>query len=63
MIDVSATTLSVYGAKSKEDVVRSSYGAELTGGELKLFCDEIVAAAGGAAQFGMAGGRLEEMER
>ena len=51
IIDVSASTLSVYGAKSKEEVVQSSYGAALTGGELKLFCDEIVAVAGGATQF------------
>ena len=51
VIDVNSATLLVYGATSKEDLLKSSEGAELTGGELKLFCDQIVAVAGGATRF------------
>ena len=50
VVDVSAATLSVYGATSIEDVLKSSTGAALTAGELKSFCDQIVAFAEGAVQ-------------
>ena len=50
-IDVNAATLSIYGATSKEEVMESSEGASLTVGELKLFCDQIVAVAEGADHF------------
>ncbi|MFP6730098.1 MAG: PAS domain-containing protein [Alphaproteobacteria bacterium] len=50
-IDVNAATLSIYGATSKEEIMESSEGASLTVGELKLFCDQIVAVAEGADHF------------
>ncbi len=51
VIDVSAATLSIYGAKSKEEFVKSTRGEEMGAGELKAFREQLIAFAEGATSF------------
>ncbi|MFP6740037.1 MAG: PAS-domain containing protein [Alphaproteobacteria bacterium] len=51
LVDLNSATLAIYGAASKEEILKSSDGAALTAGELALFCDQLVAVASGKTTF------------
>ncbi len=51
VIDVSAATLAIYRAKSKEDVVESTGGEEMSAGEREAFREQLIAFAEGATRF------------
>lgn len=51
VIDVNATTLDLYRAKSKEDVIDSTRGEEMSSGELKAFREQLIAFAEGDMRF------------
>ena len=51
VIDVSEATLDLYGSDSKDEIVRSTYGAEMSTGELMVFREQLIAFAKGETRF------------
>lgn len=51
VIDVNQATLALYRAKSKEEVIDSTLGEQMSRGELKAFREQLIAFAEGETQF------------
>ena len=51
VIDVNQATLTLYGANSKEEVIDSTLGENMVGGELLAFREQLIAFAGGDMRF------------
>ena len=47
VIDVSAATLDLYGSDSKDEVVKTTLGAEMSAGEMEAFREQLIALAKG----------------